>query len=70
LAPVNIGGRSQYGLIIGGKWGYIDKKGNFIIKPKFYRALYFEDGLAEVNIDKKKFGYIDKNENWVWKPTN
>jgi hypothetical protein len=29
-----------------GKYGYIDHKGQFLIKPQFYWATDFEDGLA------------------------
>ena len=36
------------------KWGYIDKDGNVVIKPKFHRACRFSEGLAAVMIDEKK----------------
>ena len=31
-----------------GKWGYIDKTGNFIIQPQFDEASDFKDGTAFV----------------------
>lgn len=43
-----------------GKWGYIDKSGEFIIKPKFDDALDFCDGVAPVEVDDK-YGYIVKS---------
>ena len=50
---------------IGGKWGFIDRKGNSAIEPQFdevadghYRS-GFKDGLAAVKL-KGKLGYIDK----------
>jgi len=34
IAKVNIGGkRTPSGLIVGGKWGYIDKTGKYVWKP-------------------------------------
>lgn len=45
-----------------GKWGFIDKSGKFIIKPKYRKKIFyqFREGLAVVPIGKK-FGYIDKS---------
>jgi len=39
-----------------GLYGYMDQDGNIKIKPQFYRASYFSEGLAEVT--KKEFGGI------------
>lgn len=57
-----------------GKWGFIDKKGNFIIKPQFDEpiiycsAIYtFTNGLAAV-CKNRKYGYIDKNGKWIVEP--
>jgi len=36
-----------------GKFGYIDKTGNIIIKPQFDSAWDFSEGLARVSIDGK-----------------
>jgi hypothetical protein len=43
----------------GDKWGYIDRKGNFKIEPRFREATDFSDGLAAVKPDHL-WGYIDK----------
>ena len=49
----------------GEKYGYIDKKGNYVINPQFDYAFYFADnGLAVVKNDEK-YGYIDKKGNYV-----
>lgn len=49
------------------KWGFIDKKGNISIKPKFEEVYSFQEGLAAVSIDGK-WGFINKKGNWVIKP--
>lgn len=45
-------------IIQNGKWGYIDKSGNIIIKPQFDHASHFSEGLAVIKINNKS-GYID-----------
>ncbi|MGB2698327.1 MAG: WG repeat-containing protein, partial [Candidatus Zixiibacteriota bacterium] len=42
-----------------GKWGYINKQGEIIIKPQFDHTDDFSEGLAAVSINYK-WGYIDK----------
>lgn len=52
----------------GTKWGYIDEKGNMIIKPQYDYARDFQDnGLAVVEINNK-FGAIDESNNFVIEP--
>jgi hypothetical protein len=41
-----------------GKWGYINKKGNWVVSPQFENAQNFHDGLAGVSFEGK-YGYID-----------
>ncbi len=48
----------------GDNWGYINKKGEYIINPQFDDAEYFSDGLAKVVV-KGQIGYIDKEGNFV-----
>ena len=38
---------------IGDKWGYINKKGEFVINPQFDDARFFLEGLARVKIGVK-----------------
>ena len=53
-------------------WGYIDTKGNMVIKPQFVRAEYFFDGLARVwkpgahGTYASLWGYIDKTGKLVY----
>jgi hypothetical protein len=42
-----------------GKWGYINNKGDIIIKPQFDLAGAFSDGMALIILDEK-VGYIDE----------
>lgn len=50
------------------KWGYIDRAGNWAIKPKFDRASTFNSGLAHVS-NGQTGGYIDKAGRWILRPT-
>ena len=45
-------------------WGYINKKGKLVIKPKFSDAKKFSNGLAAVKI-KNRWGYINKKGKWI-----
>ncbi|WP_183192346.1 WG repeat-containing protein [Brevibacillus fluminis] len=44
----------------GEKWGFIDEKGNWIVKPTYDMVGRFSEGLAAVSQDNAKQGYIDK----------
>lgn len=59
---------------IGGKWGFIDKSGQFVIEPQFSSkfstsagATVFSEGLAPAAIDGK-WGFIDKTGKFVIAP--
>ncbi len=49
-----------------GKWGYLDKDGNWFIKPVFEDASPFSQGLAAVK-KNGKWGYINKEGNLIIK---
>jgi hypothetical protein len=51
----------------GGKYGYIDKNGNWMIQPQFESARVFSEGLAAVRIQELE-GYIDRSGNIVIQP--
>jgi len=56
----------------GGKWGYIDTKGNFAISPRFKSSptdyvWSFEGGLAKIEV-AGKFGYIDRTGDFKIQP--
>lgn len=50
-----------------GKWGFIDKTGQFVIAPIFELSRNFSEGLALVKYDRL-YGYIDKNGDFVINP--
>ena len=43
----------------GGKWGYIDRAGTFVIPPRFDEAWGFSEGLAAVRQDGL-WGFVDR----------
>ena len=56
----------------GGKWGYINKKGDLIIKYKYDVADIFIDGIAKVLFIERdhydKTAYINKKGKTIWGP--
>ena len=54
LAIQGISSNNRFALL----FGYIDKMGQWVIKPKFDDAKKFEKGIAEVAIDEQ-YGYIN-----------
>lgn len=49
---------------LGEKWGYINQAGEFVIKPKFDGAGYFNNGTAIVSLNDK-LGYINKRGEYI-----
>jgi hypothetical protein len=45
----------------GEKWGYVNKKGEYVINPQFKDARFFRNGLARVLSVDDKVGYISEN---------
>ncbi|MDR0829255.1 MAG: WG repeat-containing protein, partial [Prevotellaceae bacterium] len=45
----------------GEKWGYINKKGEYVINPQFQDAGFFCDGVAKVVSSDGKTGYINED---------
>ncbi|MBR5687645.1 MAG: WG repeat-containing protein [Prevotella sp.] len=50
--------------LIKGKWGYVNKDGQWVVKPKYDKAYDFSEGMAWV-IQNNRSGYIDKEGNEV-----
>ncbi len=51
-------------VLIDGRFGFIDKKGELVVKPTYEEAHHFNEGLAAVGIKKDDeiiYGYIDKS---------
>jgi len=53
---------------INGKYGYIDKSGNFVIKPQYNMTEPFINGIAAVKIGDK-WGFINKSGETIVKPS-
>lgn len=51
----------------GASWGFIDRKGNFVIQPQFESVGPFKNGLAPARM-AGKWGYINKSGKFVIKP--
>ncbi|EGD0008327.1 WG repeat-containing protein, partial [Campylobacter coli] len=49
------------------KYGFIDKSGKIIAKPKFDYGEYFSEGLAGVKLNGR-WGFMDKNGKIVIEP--
>lgn len=47
-----------------GRFGYVDKRGRFVVPPQFIAAGDFSEGLALVSTEDES-GYIDKRGRWV-----
>lgn len=54
-------------VLSGDKWGYVDRKGTFVVNPQFDDAHCFHNGLAQVK-SNQKIGYIDAKGQYVIKP--
>lgn len=55
----------------GAKWGFIDKNGVFVIKPRFDFADSFYEGLAAFQINtngKEQWGFVNRNGKVVIEP--
>gem|GEM_PF-883963 len=62
------GGRvSEYLYCEGGKWGFIDRRGEWLIEPKFETLLDFKEGMARVRQDGK-WGAVNEDFEFSIKP--
>lgn len=52
---------------LNGKWGYVNKTGMWVVKPKFKQARDFKQGLGAV-LKGKKWGFINAEGKFVVKP--
>lgn len=62
LAPVRIGEWPN------DSYGYADMSGKLVIKPRFFRAKPFSEGLAVVQVANGKYGFIDRTGKMVIPP--
>ena len=52
----------------GEKWGYINKKGEYVINPQFANVDFFREGLAKVVSSDGKIGFINKSGKYAIPP--
>lgn len=87
LIPVNVGAKPKRDTLLstcflntpeGGKWGFINLKGEFVVQPQFDKVEPYHNGLARVILGNKsnssldtsgKWGYINKEGTFIWNPT-
>ncbi len=50
-----------------GLWGFIDISGDWAIKPQFFKAMPFHEGLAAVR-ELNRWGYVNMDGEWVIEP--
>lgn len=50
-----------------GLWGFIDKSGEYQIKPRFQAARAFSQGVAAA-AENGKYGFVDRSGAWVIQP--
>lgn len=51
-----------------GKWGFVNRRGEFDIKPEFDGVAGFSEGLAAVRVGPDNWGYIDRDGRMVIPP--
>lgn len=64
-------GRFDRGVLavrVNGKWGYIDRKGNYLVNPRFGNWGLFREGLASVEDHTGCYGFINPEGSFVIAP--
>ena len=59
LSVVSVGTAATilYPVVVGGRWGFVNKSGETVINPQFDRAEIFAEGLAPVKMGR--WGFVD-----------
>lgn len=55
-------------ITVGGKAGFVDRRGKIVIRPPFKDSGAFSNGLAPVETENDKWGFIDTKGNMVVEP--
>lgn len=50
-----------------GKYGFIDKSGNWVIKSKYENVSNLKNGIAFVYQKNERMGYIDQTGKFIWR---
>lgn len=61
------GGDQLYPAVLAGRWGYVDRRGQMVIPPRFESASDFFEGRAAVQMNGE-WGYITPSGQWVVEP--
>ena len=67
LVALNSFAASLYPVVMGNRWGFMDKNGNLVINPQFERAEPFASGVAAIRLGSK-WGYVDPTGKIVVNP--
>jgi len=51
-----------------GVWGYMDRAGKVVIKPSFFDAGLFSEGMALVSDENGDYFFIDRTGKYIWGP--
>jgi hypothetical protein len=52
---------------VGPAWGFVNKRGEVVIEPRFQTAVSFSGGLSIVELGNGEWAYIDKKGEFVWR---
>lgn len=69
---VEVDGEPLYPLPRDGKWGYVNRAGDWVIEPRWRQAEQFSEGRAVVDggsADGSAWGIIDRDGNYVLEPS-
>lgn len=64
---VAVGGSYKDGVLTGEKWGFLNKRGEEILKPEYDEIGEFENGITYV-IKSKKYGLINDHMDFILEP--
>ncbi len=66
ILQLNLINLNKHGILFE-KWGFIDRRGRWIIEPQYNFILNFSEGVAAATIDKGA-GFIDSSNRWLIPP--
>lgn len=49
-----------------GRYGYMNQKGEVVIRPRYEKAYDFKDGIAHVRISGSHYAFLDTKGNTIW----
>lgn len=64
---VEVGGEPLYAMPRGGQWGFVNRKGDWVIEPRWDQVMEFSEGRAAV-AEESEWGVIDREGEYVLEP--